>query len=145
MNSNLLNTPYLRNTLTRRIVLTEIFHPNVLDSDLVIQQRSNNFWKIQTFDRFKSGMSKMRIGQPQPQPQHNQPVKNDHNHNHNHNLTKSHTPTTTSTQFFYDKTPQPQPQPNFFQGKHHNPTTTQFFFQNHPNLLFYHNFTTKLG
>ena len=93
--------------------------------------------------KLKSGMSKMRIGQPQPQPQPTQPLKNDHNHNHN--LTKSHTPTTTSTQFFYDKTPQPQPQPNFFQGKHHNPTTTQFFFQNHPNFWFYHNFTTKLG
>ena len=79
---------------------------------------------------YKSGMSKMRIGQPQPQPQHNQPVKNDHNHNHNHNLTKSHTPTTTSTQFFYDKTPQPQPQPNFFKEN----TTTQ------PQ----HNFSSKI-
>ena len=119
----------------------------------------------------KSGMCKMRNGQPQPQPQHNQPVKNNHNHNHNHNWTELHTPTTTSTQFLYNKTPQPQQQPNFFQGKDHNynhntilsfdmtttSTTTQFFLklspQPNPNPISFrmntptqpqHNFSSKI-
>ena len=57
------------------------------------------------------------------------------------------------SQLQFDYTPLQQHQPNFSTIWHHNPhpiffkenATTQFFFQTHPNLWFFYNFTTKLG